>query len=303
MPVFNMSDEEAFALTVALRSHTKGYVPTSYRQPAGAFQPQVDDGRFLAHWHNCVGCHKVEGSGGYVLDQLRAQMGLRGDDINPYGPPNLNTAGAKLQEEWFYGFVSDPSSRPVRDWLKIRMPTYGFTPGEVSRLAKYFLGLEDETLQFTDYSFYPAADGSVEAGRVLFERLKCNQCHARGSEPATGGATAVPAPNLALGGNRLKPEWISRWIRDPQMVAPGTKMPNFFGTFDNQVAADPEILGGDWQAQVNALRDYVWRIGGPKGGAVIRATTDTAAKKPQAPGTVAGTKRTDSAAGKKISMR
>jgi hypothetical protein len=57
MPVFNMSDDEAYSLTVALRSHSKSYIPASYRDPAGELQPALNDGRFLVHWNNCVGCH------------------------------------------------------------------------------------------------------------------------------------------------------------------------------------------------------------------------------------------------------
>lgn len=265
MPVFNMTDEEAYALTVLLRSQTKAYIPTSFVYNRGPIQPAIDDGRFLTHWHNCVGCHRVEGHGGHVLDDLRRVMKLEGDDILPYGPPNLNTVGQKTQEGWFYSFVRDPSSAPVRTWLKIRMPTYGFTPEEISRLDRYFLALEGRTLSFTDYSAHPATDESIAAGRELFARLKCQQCHAVGATPANGGTTAVPAPNLGLAGNRLRPEWIARWISDPQSIVPGTKMPNFFGTRAEPVAAFKDILGGNAQAQIDALRDYVWRLGGPKG--------------------------------------
>lgn len=273
MPVFNMTDEEAYALTIALRSYTKTYIPAAYTDPWGELQPAVDDGRFLVHWNNCVGCHRIEEHGGYVLDILRKQKDLQGDDILPYGPPSLNTLGAKLQEPWFHGFVNDPSSRPVRAWLDIRMPTYGFSARDISRIDKYFLGLEGETLQFTDYSFFPATTMSIEAGRQLFEKLKCQQCHSVGSSPANGGDAAVPAPNLALAGNRIKPEWIVRWVSDPQAVVPGTKMPNFFGSLDAPVPADPDILGGDRTAQLIALRDYVWRLGGAKG----LGTADTSA--------------------------
>jgi len=303
MPVFNMTDEEAYALTIALRSYTKTYIPASYKNPMGNFQPAVDDGRFLTHWNNCVGCHRIEGHGGLVLDLLRAQLGLKGDDINPYGPPNLNTAGAKIQEPWFYGFLRDPSSSPVRTWLKIRMPTYAFTPEQISRLDRYFLGLEKQTLGFTDYSAYPATQASYEAGRQLFEKLKCQQCHPVGASPAIGGATAVPAPNLMLAGGTLKPEWIARWIIDPQAVAPGTKMPNFFGSLDAPAAADPTVLGGDWKAQVNALRDYVWRLGGSKGG-IVGGSDSAAAPAPSGPvATTVKKPDTASSAGKKISMR
>lgn len=285
MPLFNMTDEEAYALTVLLRSQTKSYIPTSFVFNRGAVQPSVDDGRFLTHWNNCVGCHTIESHGGFVRESLRSIMKLEGDDILPYAPPSLNSAGAKLQEPWFYGFVSNPSSTPVRTWLKIRMPTYAFTPEEITRLDKYFLGLEGRSLAFTDYSSNPATTESIAAGRDLFTRLKCQQCHPVGATPPNGGTTAVPAPNLALAGNRLQPNWIARWVADPQAIVPGTKMPNFFGTVAEPTAPFKDILGGDRQKQLDALRDYVWRLGGAKGdgSTQLNAGPAVAAPPPAAP--------------------
>ncbi len=311
MPVFNMTDEEAYALTVLLRSYSKEFIPAHLTSSGGVYKASVDDGRFMTHWHNCVGCHKIEEHGGFIQENLQKITGMKGADVLPYSPPSLNTAGMKLQEEWFYEFINNPASHPVRDWLTIRMPTYKFRPTEISRLDKYFLGLDKKTLGFTDYSFYPASDASIAAGRELFTRLKCQQCHAVGSSPANGGSTAVPAPNLAMAGSRLNPEWIPNWIRDPQYVVPGTKMPNFFGTRDNQTSPYPDILGGDWQAQVNALRDYVWRIGGPKGVGpdvplilqAAQAPTDTTAAPAAAPEKSADRSVKGSSAGRKLSMR
>jgi mono/diheme cytochrome c family protein len=295
MPVFNMTDEEAYALTVLLRSQTKAYIPSTFVYSKGSLQPQLDDGRFLTHWNNCVGCHKIEQHGGFVLENLRKVMSLEGDNVLPYGPPNLNTVGAKIQEGWFYGFVSNPASTPVRTWLKIRMPTYAFTPEEISRLDRYFLALEGRSLAFTDYTSYPATDATIDAGREIFVRLKCQQCHPVGATPSNGGATAVPAPNLALAGNRLRPEWITLWISDPQAIVPGTKMPNFFGTRSEPSAPFKDILGGDWKAQLSALRDYVWRLGGPKGNGttqLVAGADTTAAPAPSAPAATTPAKRT-----------
>jgi mono/diheme cytochrome c family protein len=303
MPVFNMTDEEAYALTVLLRSYSKAYIPASYRDPAGVLQPALNDGRFLVHWNNCVGCHKIEEHGGFVQENLRTLLGLKGDAVLPYAPPSLNTIGAKAQENWFYRFIDNPASEPVRTWLKIRMPTFQFSAQEISRLDRYFLGLEKDQLGFTDYSYYPATDSTIAAGKILFERLKCQQCHSVGSQPNNGGDAAVPAPNLALAGNRLKPDWIPRWVRDPGAIVPGTKMPNFFGTIDNQTSPFPDILGGDWKAQINALRDYVWRLGGPKGTSERGRMEQSAAAPTHVVMNAAPAKPVDSAGAKKISMR
>ncbi len=34
------------------------------------------------------------------------------------------------------------------------------------------------------------------------------------------------APNFLLANERLKPDWVERWIKDPQAISPGTSMPS-----------------------------------------------------------------------------
>ena len=54
------------------------------------------------------------------------------------------------------------------------------------------------------------------------------------------------APDLAMARQRLNPNWIVKWIKDPQKVQPGTKMPSFYpGGPDN-------ILGGKEDMQIEA---------------------------------------------------
>jgi hypothetical protein len=63
------------------------------------------------------------------------------------------------------------------------------------------------------------------------------------------------APDLTLARQRLNPNWIIKWLKDPQKVQPGTKMPSFYpGGPDN-------VLGGKEDVQIEALRDYLMSIG------------------------------------------
>lgn len=265
MPVFNMTDEEAYALAVLLKSFSKAFVPPEFRKGLGEYENYTNEGRFLTHWYNCMACHKVENQGSYIRDYLGQQVNKSGDEAAPYAPPNLNTVGAKIQENWLYSFLKNPDATPVRSWLSIRMPSYDFSEEKLSKLSRYFLGLESKPLNYADYSSYPTSDSSLAAGQKLFTKLNCQQCHAVGGTPANGGATAVPVPNLAMAGNRLKPEWIERWLRNPSGIVPGSKMPAFWGTDEEPVVVDSTILGGNRNQQIAAVRDYVWRLGGAKG--------------------------------------
>jgi mono/diheme cytochrome c family protein len=90
-------------------------------QPAAAMpvkNARVDyrvSGRTLVHRQNCVGCHIIEGDGGDMV-KLVAEPSL--------GPPMLTPEGARVQPDWLYAFLRGPI--PIRPWLSVRMPTFGF---------------------------------------------------------------------------------------------------------------------------------------------------------------------------------
>jgi hypothetical protein len=54
---------------------------------------------------------------------------------------------------------------------------------------------------------------------------------------------------------RLNPHWVLKWLRDPQKVQPGTKMPSFYPE------GPEDILGGKDDKQIEALRDYIMVLG------------------------------------------
>jgi hypothetical protein len=57
-----------------------------------------------------------------------------------------------------------------------------------------------------------------------------------------------------MAAKRLKGPWIAEWLKDPQALAPATKMPSFFGERkDGQYKPFVE----DWQPQVRELQHYL----------------------------------------------
>lgn len=69
----------------------------------------------------------------------------------------------------------------------------------------------------------PAA--AIESGLLLLGELGCVNCHA-----AVNGQAAhlMPkrGPNLDKVGERLRPEWLAEYLKQPQTVKPGTTMPH-----------------------------------------------------------------------------
>ena len=62
-----------------------------------------------------------------------------------------------------------------------------------------------------------------------------------------------------------------KWLRDPQKVQPGTKMPSFYP------GGPDDVLGGKEDLQIEALRDYIMTLG--RGAGTVSAPTPAPATK------------------------
>jgi hypothetical protein len=76
---------------------------------------------------------------------------------------------------------------------------------------------------------------------TLFDMLKCVRCHQFGSGDGAVDAADL-APDLSLTSGRLKPEWVESWMKNPQALEQGTRMPNFFIEIDEDDGEVMELL-------------------------------------------------------------
>lgn len=168
------------------------------------------------------------------------------------GVPRLDYLGEKLRPEWFARFVEGNVSYKPRPWLASRMPSF---PAFGTRLAA---GFAASCGYGAKSPVEPAVDPEAAAvGRKLVSAstgFACVSCHAIGPF----GATAVfeaPGVNLVHAGERLRPEFFARWVRNPQAFEPTTKMPLYFDEEGNSALSD--YFGGDGPKTIRALWDYV----------------------------------------------
>ncbi len=107
----------------------------------------------------------------------------------------------------------------------------------------------------------PEFRASAKLGKQMFDAYQCALCHA--TEPGQPLTDDIIAPNLILAKDRLRPEWIVRWMIDPQTLQPGTKMPNFFNFNEdddwNPIYSDPDAH--QQYKIVLAIRDYLMVLG------------------------------------------
>jgi mono/diheme cytochrome c family protein len=246
MPQFNLDDEDIKELRILLGGFRERKVGHRYQADQGLRVQQVVEGRRLMQQYNCVGCHEIENRGGFIRKYYQENPAL--------APPPLNGQGEKVQSNWFFSFLKAPF--PIRPWLEIRMPTFGFSDEHANQLVSYFNGLSKVEIPYAYVDDGKIPPEHIEAARQLVNKdyFNCFSCHQQGDKKPEGPVEGW-APDLALARQRLNPNWIVKWLKDPQKVQPGTKMPSFYpGGPDN-------ILEGKEDRQIAALRDYLMTLG------------------------------------------
>jgi mono/diheme cytochrome c family protein len=246
MPQFDLSVEDIRALRVFLKSRTEHRMPARLRAQKASRDEKILAGRRMVQRYNCVGCHVIEDRGGAIRQFYTESPNL--------APPVLNGEGAKVQEDWLFGFLQQPE--PLRPWLKVRMPTFGLSDEESTTLVQYFAADSHMTEPFVHIDYASMPKDFVEAGKQLasVDYFSCFSCHQQGDKKPEGPPDGW-APDLSLANKRLNPEWIVKWLEDPQKMMPGTKMPAFYP------GGPDDILDGNEAKQREALRDYLLTLG------------------------------------------
>jgi cytochrome c2 len=83
----------------------------------------------------------------------------------------------------------------------------------------------------SDPSLHPLPEGDAARGRDLLQQYGCGSCH---RIPGVKRAEGIVGPSLDRLGRRVyiagvlvnTPSELSRWIRAPDAIKPGTDMPN-----------------------------------------------------------------------------
>ena len=254
-------------LTTFLMGSVSPRYPTSiFHLPEGQ-QKDIQDGWWIVKKYNCIGCHQ------FTLDQSSVLMTLaqyQTPDGKGQLPPRLVTEGARVSPDWLTRFLTNPALSEtdtdrdgVRSYLKLRMPTFYFSPIEVRKLVRFFQALGAQPLPYIPQKLQPLSNQEMDMARALFtsKGAPCLKCHAVGLPSHDQYASA---PNFLLAGGRLKPDWVTHWILDPAMIDPGTAMPS--GLFKQQDGhwvfngPTPPIFNGYSGDQANLLMRYLFEI-------------------------------------------
>jgi cytochrome c2 len=254
MPQFDFTDDEALALLTFLKGQTgeRDGVPRDLLPGLDGPKLGVLTGERLVFWNGCRNCHELEKRGGVVRD-------LFNEDTQSYAPPIITGEGAKVQPAWLFGFLKGPT--PLRPWLHIRMPTFHFSDDDAGTLVKYFASASNQSFPYLTVDVPTPPPEKAKEALELFAALQCTSCHVVGKlAPKQDPASA--APDFLLAKRRLRPDWIPLWLKNPNALMEGTRMPSFWD-MDPSADAPHKAFGGNKQAQMEALRDLLMHLGEP----------------------------------------
>lgn len=216
----------------------------------------------------CLACHTRDGvpaswspppaaatvpAGESVADDSFAPPTDAEDGAGPdHLPPDLTRAGAKLRSDWLEGYVAGRVEDRPRPHLRVRMPAF---PGHADLLAA---GLHHQHgLPPSPPEPDPVDPELAAVGRDLIrgDRLGCHSCHALGDDPALGGEGSEETINFDLVRRRLRRGYFDRFLRDPQRILPGSKMPQFVD--EDGYTALYDIMGGEAKRQFEAIWHFL----------------------------------------------
>ena len=265
MPNLHLSKEQIRALTTFLLGSQENPLPASYQYRPLDYRRDIQEGWWVVKKYNCMGCHQL------IPGQKTSLMGMaRYQEVQEQLPPKLLTEGARVDPEWLLRFLKNPSlsatdtnRNGVRSYLQVRMPTFSFSENELGKLVRFFQALARQPFPYIPEEVPVLTTKETEMARSLFSSTgaPCLRCHATGDAAHDRFASA---PNFLQARGRLKPDWMERWIVDPQAISPGTSMPS--GLFKREnghwvfSGPTPASFKGYDKDQTKLLVDYILQL-------------------------------------------
>lgn len=244
-----------FALTEAQRADIRAFLAAA--DGAGAPAPTHELMLALERFR-CLDCHSRHGRGGLSQENFAVLSRLsgvatgeeEGSDVEAISPPPLTGIGGKLKPDAIAAALT--RNARARPWMTLRMPQFGAQ--NVGALHDAFVAADGEAWEAGEAEavFQPE---HIELGRQLVGGgaqggFKCIQCHDFGPHKGYGAR----GPDLTRAQERIRRDWFVRWMHDPQRIAPGTRMPQFFA---GGVSPIQSVAGGNPDAQIALIWNYL----------------------------------------------
>ncbi len=246
MPNFHFTDDQVNTLMVLLKGFNGVNIPERYRKKYSEKEMAIIKGRKIIERYNCKGCHVVEGLGGHIQEHLKAKTQY---------PPPLEMGdyhvGERIKSSWLYSFLRNPT--PVRKWMKVRMPTFSFSDQEVRELTAYFEAVSQLKDPYEKGVNLKKSDDDVKMGVKIVNYMDCGKCH-------DDGAKGI---EFEIASERLREDWIPKWLKDTRKMIPWTLMPNHWPkegenyTIATKFSELESVDSGNVDTHVKFITDYL----------------------------------------------
>lgn len=173
----------------------------------------------------CSSCHALEKPASADLDRLWARKG-----------PDLHYAGSKFNRAWLEKWLQNPTRiRPAGELYTKHvkggdqedvvdasglMPHPSLSKADAEAAAAALMALAGPA-GLVEKGAFRGEKVSMAMGGMFFGKLRgCAACHM--AKPGTGGASGA---ELYTAGERLQPDYVYSYIKDPQRFDPHIWMP------------------------------------------------------------------------------
>jgi mono/diheme cytochrome c family protein len=185
--------------------------------------PLLNEGRDLVAQSGCLHCHTI---------QVHGNMLRPTDD-----PPPLTHIADKTTREWIYAWIKDPQAYATT----AKMPSFKLSDDEARDISAFLIAasvpLAGDTLALSQ-----KASSDPTAGASLYGESFCATCHA--VQNAAGNVVGGNiGPELTRIGSKVRPEWLSAWLKNPRVYDSSTAMPHYRFS-DQQLATLSGFLMG-----------------------------------------------------------
>lgn len=167
-------------------------------------------------------------------------------------PPDLTWTGEKFRGDWLADYLAGHPADLPRPHPEVRAPA---SPDETDLFAAGLHRQHGLAASPPDPEPVDAELAAVGSDLIRGDRLGCHACHALGDEPALGGEGAEEAINFDLVRRRLRRPFFDWFLRDPQRILPGTKMPQFVD--EDGYTALYDVFDGEAARQFEAIWQYL----------------------------------------------
>jgi cytochrome c551/c552 len=265
MPNLHLTKEQVRDLTTFLMGSQESALPVTYQYKPLDYRRDIQEGWWVVRKYNCMGCHQL------IPGQKTSLMSLaRYQEAQEQLPPKLLTEGARVDPQWLLHFLANPSlsdtdtnRNGIRPYLQVRMPTFSFSENELGKLVRFFQALSRQPFPYIPEQPPALTAKETDMARSLFSSpaAPCLKCHATGDPAHDKTATA---PNFLQAKGRLKPDWVERWIIDPQAISPGTSMPSGLFKRENNrwtfSGPTPASFNGYDKDHTKLLVEYIFQL-------------------------------------------